>query len=199
MVKKTNQTDIKASESKGTTLSAPWASPYETVLQQLQSDSKQGLDAAEVRRRRKKYGPNQLREHQTKSIWEILFDQVKSLIILLLAVAAAISFIYGETLEGWAIFIVILINSGIGFITEWRAVRSMEALFKLGVVKTRVLRNGKITEVDALDLVPGDIVVIEGGDVITADMRIIEASKMQADESTLTGESMPIEKTGIRS
>jgi len=175
-------------------ISAPWSRSAQEVLEVLAVDSERGLDASEVVSRRKKYGSNRLREHQTKSIWQILFNQVKSLIILLLAAAAAISFLYGEMLEGWAILIVILINSGIGFVTEWRAVRSMEALFKLGVVKTRVLRNGKVMEVDALNLVPGDIAVIEGGDVITADMRIIEASKMQADESTLTGESLPVEK-----
>ncbi|NIR92491.1 MAG: hypothetical protein GWO08_02095, partial [Gammaproteobacteria bacterium] len=80
--------------------------------------------------------------------------------------------------DGWAIIAVITINTGIGFFTELRAVRSMEALFKLGKVSTRVRRAGKIIKIDAEELVPGDLVIIEGGDIITADLRIIQQSKL---------------------
>ncbi|WP_445664691.1 cation-translocating P-type ATPase [Fodinibius sp. AD559] len=171
-----------------------WAADFEDVLNDLQSRREKGLTRAEVKKRLEKFGANQLRKHERKSIWQILVDQFKSLIILLLAVAAAVSFLYNEILEGWAITVVIVINTAIGFFTELRAVRSMEALYKLGRVETRVRRNGEIIKIDARNLVPGDIILFEGGDVITADIRIIEASKLQADESPLTGESMPVGK-----
>ena len=107
---------------------------------------------------------------------------------LLLTVAAAVSFVFGDWVEGLAICAVILINAAIGFFTELRAVRSMEALYRLGKVSSRVRREGEIREVPAETLVPGDIVVLEGGDVISADIRLVQASKLQADESALTGE-----------
>lgn len=172
-----------------------WAQPYLVVLDQLDVVFKKGLSSDEVSKRQQKYGLNQLRKHKKKSLWQILLNQLKSIIVVLLAVATFVSFIYGEVLEGWAVLVVIIINAAIGFFTELQAVRSMEALFKLGKVKTRVRRNGKISEIDAEELVPGDIVILEGGDVITADLRLIEGSKIQANESTLTGESMPVEKS----
>lgn len=173
----------------------PWSNKPEVILEKLRVKSGEGLSQAEASQRLSKFGPNQLREHKTKHIGQVLLDQFKSLIILLLVAAAGVSFWYGEILEGWAIIIVILINTAIGFFTELRAVRSMEALFKLGTVTTRVRRNGTVKEIDARDLVPGDIVLVEGGDIITADMRIVMASKLQVNESALTGESMPVNKT----
>ncbi|WP_372635147.1 cation-translocating P-type ATPase [Fodinibius sp.] len=172
-----------------------WAVGTEDILKALKSEQESGLTSAEVQKRLEQYGQNQLREHQTKSLWQILVEQVKSLIILLLAVAALVSFLYNEILEGWAIAIVIVINTGIGFFTELRAVRSMEALFKLGKVETRVRRDGEVVKVNARELVPGDIILVEGGDIITADIRILASSKLQSDESALTGESMPVGKS----
>lgn len=171
-----------------------WAVDAKNVIKALESEQESGLTSSEVQNRLKHFGPNQLRKHETKSLWQILVDQLKSLIILLLAVAALISFLYNEILEGWAIAIVIIINTAIGFFTELKAVRSMEALFKLGKVETRVRRDGEVMMVDARDLVPGDIILVEGGDIITADIRILTSSKLQADESALTGESMPVGK-----
>lgn len=172
-----------------------WAQSQSDVLDMLEVKAEKGLSSEQISARQKKFGLNQLRKHKKKGLWQILFNQLKSIIVALLAVAALVSFIFGEMLEGWAVLVVIFINTGIGFFTELRAVRSMEALFKLGKVKTRVRRNGEISEIDAEELVPGDIVIIEGGDVITADLRLFEASKIQANESTLTGESMPVEKS----
>lgn len=167
----------------------------EVILEALQVDGEQGLSSSEAVSRLRKFGPNRLQYHKKRGAWSVLLAQFKSIIIGLLAVAAIAAFLYGEWVEGWAVLVVILINTLIGFVTELRAVRAMEALSKLGTVKTRVKRNGRTIEVDAEDLVPGDLVVIEGGDVITADLRIINASKLQANESALTGESLPVSKS----
>lgn len=172
----------------------PWSLSFEEVVENLNSNLQKGLTTQEVTKRLSKFGKNKLREYKKKSVLEILLDQFKSLIILLLVVAAAASFMFGEYLDAWAILVVVLISAMIGFVTELRAVRSMEALYKLGHVQTRVVRNGKVMLVDAETLVPGDIVVIEGGDVVTADLRILENSRLQADESVLTGESLPVSK-----
>ena len=172
----------------------PWAQSWEAVIAAAGSDAAQGLDAAQVRRRKAQYGPNRLRQHPRRSAISVLVAQFKSLIVILLLVAAMVGFATGETLAGWAVLIVILINAAIGFFTELRAVRSMEALTALGNVTARVRRAGQVRELPAVELVPGDIVVFEGGDMITADLRVIEASRLQADESSLTGESLPVGK-----
>lgn len=169
--------------------------PAIELLQALGTDMHSGLSESEAGRRFSVHGPNQLKAPPVRSVWMLLVNQFKSLIIGLLILASGISFLYGEIPEGWAILIVILINTLIGFFTEWKAIRSMEALYRLGVIKTRVLRQQKVTEINAEKLVPGDIVIVEGGDIISADMRLIEGSGLQADESTLTGENMPSDKT----
>jgi len=172
----------------------PWALTPKEVIDSLHTDIDYGLTEEEVREKIAIYGPNQLKRHKKKSILTIFLDQFKSIIIFLLVIAAAFAFWLGEIIDGWAIIVVILLNTFIGFFTELRAVRSMEALFRLGKVKTRVLRDGSVIEIDAEGLVPGDIVIIESGDVITADIRVVESSKLQADESPLTGESLPVKK-----
>ncbi|MBD3182084.1 HAD-IC family P-type ATPase, partial [Candidatus Poribacteria bacterium] len=147
-----------------------------------------------VDKRLKEYGPNRLREAKSKSVLLIIIDQFKSLMVLLLAAASCLSFIFGDWVEGIAILAVIIINAGIGFFMEIKAVRSMEALQKLGSVNSKVLRNSEVQEISAEEIVPGDILVLEGGDIVTADLRLFEASKLQADESSLTGESVPVSK-----
>ncbi|HKL20090.1 MAG TPA: cation-transporting P-type ATPase [Halalkalibaculum sp.] len=196
MISTKEETKESTSESavEGESNLHPWALSFEKIVDSLNVQSDKGLGDEEVRKRLDTYGYNKLREHREKSLWAILWDQLKSLIILLLVVAAVVSFMYQEIIEAWAIIAVIIINTAIGFFTEIRAVRSMEALLKMGKVKTRVRRNGDIREVDAVELVPGDMVIVEAGDIITADIRITESSKLQADESALTGESMPVGK-----
>ncbi len=164
------------------------------MLEQLDVDPERGLAPAEAEKRRQQVGPNRLQSTEAKSWWDILIEQFKSLIVLLLIVAGAVSFAFGEWVEGVAISIVILINAAIGFVTELRAVRSMESLQDLGNVTAKVRRNGDVHEIAAEKLVPGDIVLVGGGDVVTADLRLTEASKLQANESALTGESTPVSK-----
>jgi Ca2+-transporting ATPase len=141
------------------------------------------------------HGPNLLKRRPPVQAVTILVHQFASPVVLLLAVAAAVSLAYREVIEALAIGAVLLINAVIGFVTEIRAVRSMEALRKLGTVTTRVRRDGRIAEIPAQELVPGDIVVLEGGDIITADLKLVEVSNLAADESTLTGESVPVWKS----
>ncbi|MEO0997417.1 MAG: cation-transporting P-type ATPase [Pseudomonadota bacterium] len=172
-----------------------WARPLAETLALLGSDPATGLARAEVPARRRAFGPNVLQRHKARSALAILLDQFRSLIIGLLLVAVIVALLFGERLEAVAIAIVIALNSAIGFVTELRATRSMEALFALTRIVTRVRRAGRVVEVAADELVPGDIVVLEGGDVVAADLRIVSASKLQADESTFTGESLPVDKT----
>ncbi len=171
-----------------------WRRSADEVLQAMDVSLDEGLDEQETQRRREHYGENRLRDTETKSAWQIFIDQFKSLIVTLLGVATILSFAFGEVVEGIAIAVVILINALIGFVTELRAVRSMEALQELSRVDAKVRRDGQAQEIPAEELVPGDIVILQGGDVITADLRLTEASKLQVDESALTGESVPVAK-----
>ncbi|MHC4847165.1 MAG: HAD-IC family P-type ATPase, partial [Planctomycetota bacterium] len=171
-----------------------WSLSAEQVQQSLGVERACGLDHAEVRARRRTHGANQLRQMRKASVWRILRDQLRSLVVVLLAAAAAVSFAFGEWVEGIAIAAVLAVNTLLGFVAELRAVRSMEALRRLGTARVRVRRDGSVRAIPAHALVPGDIVVFEGGDVVTADIRVLEASRLEADESALTGESLPVGK-----
>lgn len=172
----------------------PWAKRASEIVETLDVSVSTGLSEAAVERRRETYGENRLRDTESRSAWQILVEQFASLIMALLAIASVTSFIFGDVVEGFAILVVIVLNATIGFVTELRAVRSMEALKELSSVTAKVRRDGNVQEIPAEQLVPGDILVLTGGDVITADVRLIEASKLQADESALTGESVPVAK-----
>ncbi len=171
-----------------------WSRSSQSVLETFDVDAKNGISSDDVKDRRKKHGPNKLRSAETRTAWQIWLEQFKSLVVLLLVAASLLSFAFGDMVEGFAIVFVILINAAIGFVTELRAVRSMEALQEMGSVEAKVRRDGAIREIAAEEIVPGDIVLVEGGDVITADLRLMEANKLQADEAALTGESVPVGK-----
>jgi Ca2+-transporting ATPase len=153
-----------------------------------------GLADDEVVRRRARYGANEIRSKPPRSALRIFAAQSDSLIVGLLAAATVAAFALGEVVEGAAIAAVLLINAGIGFATELQATRSVEALARLGHMLSTVRRNGRIVMVPAPELVPGDILLVQGGDVVSADVRIIEASRLQANEAALTGESVPADK-----
>lgn len=165
------------------------------ILEYFQVNPEQGLEESAVKQRRSRYGPNRLEETQRRSTWQILIAQFKSPIIALLAVAAILSFAFQEWIEGVAILVAIFLNTAIGFFTEIQAVQSMEALQQLSRSHAKVRRKGQLHQIPAEQLVPGDIVLLEGGDLVAADLRLIEASKLQVDESSLTGESVPVSKT----
>lgn len=163
------------------------------VVSALNSSS-QGLSQDEVQARLAQYGPNILERRAPVSRWQILLRQLKSSVVLLLGVAAVAAFAFDEIIEGFAILIVLVVNTLIGFFMELSSVRSMEALVKLGRFQTTVLRGGQVHKIAAEELVPGDIVLVESGDRLAADMRVIEAARLQSDESALTGESLPCDK-----
>ena len=165
------------------------------VLENFGVNFQLGLDKTDVEQRRLQYGLNRIEANQKRSRWQIFIAQFKSPIIALLAVAAILSFAFQEWIEGIAIIIAILLNTTIGFFTESQAVNSMEALQKLSCTYAKVRREGRIQEILTEELVPGDIVILEGGDLVAADLRLVTASKLQVDESSLTGESVPVSKT----
>ena len=171
----------------------PHAIESEAVLTALKSDAANGLSSTEAQKRLMD-GANKIEAKKDKNIWLIFLSQFKSPIVWLLVFAAGLSFYFGELLDGIAILIVILINALIGFFMEYQAERSMNALKKLSAVPAKVKRNGKLEEINAEEIVPGDIIYIEAGDMIPADGRIFKASQVQIDESALTGESLPVEK-----
>ena len=166
----------------------------ERILERLDTDPDNGLSDAEVKQRRQEHGANRMREQRSRATWQILVDQVKSVVILLLIAAAVAAALFGRHIEAIAIAAAVLVNTVIGFWMELRATRAMEALKRMGRVRTRVRRDGREQEIDAQDLVPGDIVLLEGGDVIAADLRLVEANSLQCDEAALTGESAAVDK-----
>ena len=172
----------------------PWQLASEDLLTQLGTNRDLGLTEEEAERRLQIHGRNSLRTRPPRSAWHILTNQFASLLVALLVIAGAFAFLLGEWVEGAAIMVVVLLNSAIGFVMELRAARSMEALRALGGVHTTVRRNGRVRQLSAELVVPGDVVVIEGGDVVTADLCLLEASKLQAGEAALTGESLPVAK-----
>ncbi|MCK5000680.1 MAG: HAD-IC family P-type ATPase, partial [Anaerohalosphaera sp.] len=178
----------------GVFISGPWGLSADEVCEQCGVEREKGLDKKQVKGLIHKFGPNKLREAQKQSLWVLLFNQVKSLIVILLAATAVLSFGFQEWMDGFAITGVIVINTAIGFFIELKAVRSMEALHQMERVTARVRRGGKVIEVSAKQLVPGDVVILEGGDLVSADMRLVVSGKLQADESVLTGESLPVNK-----
>ncbi len=173
----------------------PWRLSWEELAKRYDVDVEEGLGASKVRVHRDKYGPNVLKTGRKRSALEILWDQVKNIIVLLLAVASVLSLLFNQILDAAAIAVAIGLNVIIGFVTEWRAVRSIEALKSMTSSKAKVLRDGKVRNIAANKLVAGDIVMLEEGDLIPADLRLFEAANLQVDESALTGESVPVQKS----
>lgn len=173
---------------------APWAHPASEVETALGVAVDQGLTSREAADRLSVVGPNQLQVSRPTRWWEILGRQLRSLVVVLLGAAALVSFLFGETIEAGAVVAVLAINTLLGFVAELRAVRSMESLRQLGRSMTRVRRDGSESMLSDEELVPGDIVLLEGGDRIAADLRVLDSAQLQVDESILTGESLPVDK-----
>ncbi|MFP4536777.1 MAG: cation-translocating P-type ATPase [Dichotomicrobium sp.] len=172
-----------------------YAKTADDVIGALDVDPETGLNRQDVRRRLRRYGRNKLAEQRIRSIWSILVDQLKSLVFALLLAAALVSFSFSEPVQGVAILVALLLNIAIGFFTELRASRSMEALKRLERTEATVRRDGTSRRIEASGIVPGDIVVMNAGDIVPADLRVLEAGNLTSDESSLTGESVPVAKS----
>jgi len=172
----------------------PWhLCTADETLQTLET-SIEGLSDITVRKRLERYGPNRLPEPSRRTAGAMVASQFKDFMILLLIGAAVVSGFIGEPGDAIAIVVIVVINAVIGFLQEYRAEKAMQALRRLAAVRAIVKREGRVLEVPADELVPGDIVLLEAGRIVPADLRIIEGASLKIAEATLTGESVPVEK-----
>ncbi|MFZ5906926.1 MAG: cation-translocating P-type ATPase [Nitrospirota bacterium] len=165
----------------------------DTVFQELRS-SRKGVSEAEARKRLEEYGRNILTETKGKSIPVMFLDQFRDFMILVLIAAAVISGIVGEVSDTIAIIIIVVLNAVVGFIQEYRAEKAMAALKKMAAPSATVIREGSHGQIPADELVPGDIVVLEAGEIVPADLRLVSTAHLKIEEAALTGESVPVEK-----
>ena len=171
----------------------------EETEKKLNTNSKEGLTTDQVNEKRSEYGYNELNKEKKKSLFVKFLEQFKDFMIIILIIAAIVSGVVGYMQgEGFTdsiiIFIVIIVNAIVGVAQESKAEKSLEALQKLSSYVAKVVRNGNIEVVPSKDLVPGDIVILETGDFVPADLRIVECINLKSQESSLTGESVPVEK-----
>jgi len=165
----------------------------EEALRNLQS-TKQGLSARDVSSRLEKFGPNKIAKEKKVHPIVIFISQFKSFLLGLLIFATIISFVLGFVLDAIVILSIVILNAVLGFVQEFRAERAAEALQKLAVLKATVRRDGHTKVISAEELVPGDVILLQTGDKVPADCRLLEISNLKVDESLLTGESVPVEK-----
>ena len=173
----------------------PWHSiPATGVIDTLQTDSDAGLSSQEANRRRQEYGDNSLKEAAAVPLWKKLAGQFSDLVIWILIVAAVIAGLMGEWVDTFAILAIVLLNGIIGFMQEDRAERALASLQKLSSPMAKVLRDGAMHLLPASEMVPGDCILLEAGDNIPADARLLTAYSLRVQEAALTGESLPVEK-----
>ena len=165
----------------------------ESVIERLQTDPF-GLKDEEAKTRLEKYGPNELKERKGTSTLSILLNQFRDIFVIMLLVATIISFAVAETVDAVTIAAIVILNAVVGFVQEYRSEKAMEAMRKLTAPRARLMRNGKEVMVPAKEVVPGDILLLESGDRVPADSRLIEVVDLRSDEAVLTGESTQVEK-----
>ncbi len=165
----------------------------ETVLTELNS-SEAGLDNSTVEQKRAQFGWNLLQEKKKKPAWLLFLNQFNDFMILVLIAAAIISGIAGDLTDTIIILIIVLLNAIMGFVQEYRAEKAMDALSQLATPQATVIRNRKPEQLSSKEIVPGDLVVLEAGNLVPADMRLLEVHSLRIEESSLTGESIPIDK-----
>ena len=170
------------------------ALPASEVLTILGAHAEHGLSRAEARRRLALVGPNRVGEVRDAPLWRLLLDQFRSLVVLLLLAAASVAALLGERAEAIAILAALVLNAAIGFGTEWRARISLAKLRALAIPWALVRRDGRVTRVEAAELVPGDLIVLEAGAQVPADARLVRSATLRVNEAALTGESVPGEK-----
>ena len=172
----------------------PHTLSIEEILHLFQTQVVVGISKTEAEKRSKEFGLNVYQTQKQKPIWLMLIQQFNSPIVYLLVFGMAVSVYFQDYIEGVAIGVVILINALIGFLMELQARSSMNALKEMDVILSKVIRDGKTQEIPSEKLTVGDVVVLEAGDVVPGDGRLVELNQLQCDESSLTGESLPTEK-----
>ncbi len=172
----------------------PWKLEVADVAAALGTSAETGLDSAVAEQRLEEFGRNELVEKQQRPTWMLFVDQFTSPMILVLMAAAAVTFIIGEGKDTIVILAIVVFNGVVGFVQEYRAGQAMDALKRMSSPQARVVRGGEVRPVPAAAVVPGDIVLLEQGDIVTADMRLLEAPGLKIDEAPLTGESEPVAK-----
>src|ERR687894_556672 len=182
-------------------LAAEYRLSGEEVLSGLGSDPRRGLSTEEARSRLERYGPNGLETERPLPAWRRFLAQFQDTLVILLLIATAISvglWAYERDsalpYEGLAIFAIVLLNGALGYVQESRAERAVAALREMAAAEASVVRDGERRSTPAADLVPGDVILVEEGDTIPADARLIESTALQASEASLTGESLPVSK-----
>ncbi|NLX11432.1 MAG: cation-translocating P-type ATPase [Chloroflexi bacterium] len=170
------------------------AQPLDTVLETLQTDGEHGLSEAEAERRLAQYGPNALREQPRPTFWQRLLAQFQNFVIYILVFAALLSAALGDWVEAAAIAAIVTLNTILGVVQEGRAEEALAALRRLTSPDATIIRGGHQRVIPASELVPGDVVVLEAGNHIPADARLIQTMNLKVDEASLTGESVPVDK-----
>ncbi|NMB00980.1 MAG: calcium-translocating P-type ATPase, SERCA-type [Firmicutes bacterium] len=168
--------------------------PLAKLLKELGSNPRVGLASREAKERLSRLGPNLLITKPPVSPWRIFLSQFQDFMVLVLLGTVFVSILLGEYLDATAIFAIVFLNALLGFSQEYRAEKSLDALSQLAAQHSKVLRDGHKTLIDATELVPGDIILLEPGDRVPADARLLEGQLLSVDESNLTGESMPVTK-----
>src|SRR5688572_24414428 len=165
----------------------------EQTLERLSSGPR-GLTEDEATKRLQEHGPNELQARSHISPWSILLEQFKNVLIVILLLATALSAFLGHGVEAIAITVIVLFAVILGFVQEYRAERAIEALREMAAPGATVIRDGRERRVNALELVPGDLILLATGDRVPADVRLVEAVNLQTVEAPLTGESAPVQK-----
>ncbi|HEX6237449.1 MAG TPA: HAD-IC family P-type ATPase [Acidimicrobiales bacterium] len=186
-------TDERRHDGHGGDSTAPYRLTADEVLDRVAGD-RSGLDADEVRRRQHEHGPNRLREQEAVSAWRVLLDQFTSPLIYVLLGALVVTLAIGNYADAIVVAIVLVLNASIGFVQEYRAQTAVQSLMEMVSPTAHVRRGGRDREIDAEEVVPGDIVVLRQGGVVPADTRLLESRGLRIDESALTGESVPADK-----
>ncbi len=180
-----------------TTPRAVWHSrPAGDVAAELGVDPERGLDGAEVEQRLGRYGPNELPKEPPPSVWEVARGQLSNPMNIMLLIVAVASFVVGQVPTGIFVVGLVAFNVVMGSSQELKARASVEALAQLQVPHARVRRDGAVEQVESTGLVPGDIALLEAGDVVPADGRIVTSATLELQEAALTGESAPVAKDG---
>src|SRR5688500_19887997 len=168
------------------------AKPINEVIAALEAHLEQGLSSQQARERLEKFGPNELTERPRPGFLALLWDQFNNYLVIILIIAALVSLALGEYVDSIAIMFIVVLNAIVGVIQESKAEQALAALKKMAAPNAQVIRDGHQITVPGRELVPGDVVALEAGNYVPADLRLISTVNLQVEEASLTGESVPV-------